>query len=490
MNQNDKNIDNALIETLRVHPDYSRYLVSLLFDNSTTVVNFRNFTSHNGARQLISGVETKDFIKYILKKSLALYEYIDDAYLEFALDGKESLKLPSNFQKIGEYFSKFYNTDIDINSIIYFQLNPNELLPFIQFVVDGYFKANSFYDLKGNCYTNAPIDELLKFGQELDTLLLSDKMSSFCRKIEEDYQVAKKMSNLEFNQFSVNECLKEIVTGKQLVNKSINYQVGDNLYASQDIGNKRLNQEDSVLIMEHPEISDFKFLVVSDGICGGKKGEIASHMVVKDMAKWFNVLPKELYSYPEKLQELFSERIKKVSNNIYRKLHGKGGATLVSAIITKDKTLISNVGDSRAMTLKWNKLNLVTEDDSSAFKATRAYKGKKLSEREIEQLRFNRYSNEILKYMGEKELDNIQSYIINNRSYDKLFLFSDGITDLLTFDKIKLISRTTKPEFITKTLVETTLETNAINPELDNDEAYKYIPAGKDNATAAMYSRR
>ena len=60
----------------------------------------------------------------------------------------------------------------------------------------------------------------------------------------------------------------------------------------------------------------------------------------------------------------------------------------------------------------------------------------------------------------------------------------------LTFDKIKLISRTTKPEFITKTLVETTLETNAINPELDNDEAYKYIPAGKDNATAAMYSRR
>ena len=65
MNQNDKNIDNALIETLRVHPDYSRYLVSLLFDNSTTVVNFRNFTSHNGARQLISGVETRDFIKYI-----------------------------------------------------------------------------------------------------------------------------------------------------------------------------------------------------------------------------------------------------------------------------------------------------------------------------------------------------------------------------------------------------------------------------------------
>ena len=67
MNQDDKYIDNALIETLRNHPDYSQLLVSILFDNSINRVNRNNFMCDNNARDSISGLETKNFIKYILK---------------------------------------------------------------------------------------------------------------------------------------------------------------------------------------------------------------------------------------------------------------------------------------------------------------------------------------------------------------------------------------------------------------------------------------
>ena len=187
---------------------------------------------------------------------------------------------------------------------------------------------------------------------------------------------------------------------------------------------------------------------------------------------------------------LYSIEIIKVNDKVYQKLSGAGGATFVGAVVTKDETIVSNVGDSRAMILKENKLNLVTEDDSLVFQFRKAEKGRSLTNQEIDQLRFNRHSNEIFKYMGAEKLPDVQSYLIHNFSYDKLLLFSDGITDLLSFDQIKIISRMTSPELITSTLVKEALSRNAYNLNGKSEQERGYISAGKDNATAAMYARR
>ena len=104
-----------------------------------------------------------------------------------------------------------------------------------------------------------------------------------------------------------------------------------------------------------------------------------------------------------------------------------------------------------------------------------------------------------------------------NESYDKLLLMSDGASDLLSFEGIKIICRKTPWPKITKLLVEAALRKKAIrgkewdafyeklaNGEINEEELAKYnslsgvkdeahtdqIPAGKDNTTVAGYFRR
>lgn len=486
MDQNDKNIDYALAETLRVHPDFSCLLVSILFDNSTSKVTPDRFTRSNSARSFISNLNTEDFIKYILKKSIMLFQYISKLGNNSSFINNDIF---SNFGYIQEKVKFLLNPKV--NSIAYFKSNPYELLPFVQFVVSGYFGVENFYDRGSGCYTNQNVDSLIAASQFYEKTFLQDKNSvRFWSKIDGDYQKLKDVSDLEFNPIAVNRCLREIFSGKQIKNKHSEYQVGDTLYATQDIGNKRTNQEDSVLIMSHPANDEFKILVVSDGMGGADKGEIASQIVVQEISKWFRCVPRELYFDSKKMQELFNREIIKVNDKVYQKLSGAGGATFVGAVVTKDETIVSNVGDSRAMILKENKLNLVTEDDSLVFQFRKAEKGRSLTNQEIDQLRFNRHSNEIFKYMGAEKLSDVQSYLIHNFSYDKLLLFSDGITDLLSFDQIKIISRMTSPELITSTLVKEALSRNAYNLNGKSEQERGYISAGKDNATAAMYARR
>lgn len=497
MNQDDKYIDNALIETLRNHPDYSQLLVSILFDNSINRVNRNNFMCDNNARDSISGLETKNFIKYILKKSVMLYEYVLDAqknsayFNSFPKNVREEAikKLFPELDDIRKYLTLL--GDSTINSIVYFQMNPNELLIFIQFIVNGYFEIDNFYDEKTGGYTSQNIDNLIEHSNLLEqNYYLNDDSSRLCNKIESDYFKLRNINHLEFNQNSVNRCLEEIRSGKQIKSSHSDYNVGNDLYATQDIGNKRTNQEDSVLIMNHPKNSDFKLLVVSDGMGGKESGEIASWTVVNEMSKWFQCIPEELYLYPAKLLDLFNLQIEKVSQFVYQKLHGAGGATFVGAVVAKDYSIVSNVGDSRAMIVDGGKLSLVTEDDSYVFRNEQAKLGRNLSNDEIDQLRFNRRSNQILRYMGMSQLSSVQSFVIDNNHYDKLLLLSDGVADLLTLDEIKVISRTTDPESITNMLVQTALSRNAINYNRNSEDEYDYISAGKDNATAAMYSRR
>ena len=135
MNQGDKNIDYALIETLRVHPDYSRLLVSILFDSSTNKVNPARFTRSNNARSFISNLGTEDFIRYILKKSVILFQYISKLKNNSSFlmeNGVNNNDIFPNFSYIQEKIKVLLNPKV--NSIAYFKSSPYELLPFVQFV--------------------------------------------------------------------------------------------------------------------------------------------------------------------------------------------------------------------------------------------------------------------------------------------------------------------------------------------------------------------
>ena len=78
----------------------------------------------------------------------------------------------------------------------------------------------------------------------------------------------------------------------------------------------------------------------------------------------------------------------------------------------------------------------------------------------------------------------------DNDSYDKLLLLSDGVTDCLSDNQIMAITKNTPRDKIAAALVDAA-NTIDSHRERKNDSAYyDDILAGKDNTTAAVFTRR
>ncbi len=141
--------------------------------------------------------------------------------------------------------------------------------------------------------------------------------------------------------------------------------IGEDLQATTSIGNTRENQEDAFLLMEHPVIPGFKIMAVSDGMGGVNNGEIASHITLDSIRKLFLTLTNDDYENPEKVQEKLIRLINLVSK-LLNELYEGAGCTLSCAICGKDRTLITNIGDSRIYRYKDGDLEKMTVDQSLA----------------------------------------------------------------------------------------------------------------------------
>ena len=167
----------------------------------------------------------------------------------------------------------------------------------------------------------------------------------------------------------------------------------------------------------------------------------------------------------------------------------RAASTLVAAIVTENKTWIASVGDSRAYSVNNNGLTLLTNDESLVWKEMTVQNNGRSTTQDIDDLRFARGNNKILRCIGQEYLDRIQMFSIPNKSYDSLLLFSDGVTDLLSQEDIKIIAQNTPREEITKVLVKQAITYDAIKNAKFRGEKDQIVSAGKDNATAAMFRR-
>lgn len=268
--------------------------------------------------------------------------------------------------------------------------------------------------------------------------------------------------------------------------KQRDLDVGRGLHASADIGNYRKNQEDSIVVMQHPQIPDFKLMVVSDGMGGLEDGELASSYIVQQVSKWFSSLPPQFFksNNTNALRQHFEAVIRELNKRIYEVNKGKDerekmGATFCGAIVTQKQTIISNVGDSRAYKYERGQLEQITEDDSLVYSLHK----KKMLPGSKDDLRFNPMSNCITQGMGLDAEVTPRSKVIPNASYDCLLLMSDGVSDCLSDEQIKVITMNTDRKTLARTLIEAAKGGLA---EEDRDSRVKY---GKDNATIALYNR-
>ena len=147
------------------------------------------------------------------------------------------------------------------------------------------------------------------------------------------------------------------------------------------------------------------------------------------------------------------------------------------------------MGDSRIYCVKDGELTLMSRDESAVWPSNKTQFT--ISNKELDDLRFHIYNNQITRCIGYRmNASSIQSLIIDNSLYDKIILLSDGVTDLLTQEEIKIISTVFPPHMVAEQLVQSAITNSAKRPAGADNLHNGIVSAGKDNATAAMFSRR
>jgi len=409
-------------------------------------------------------MELENMIKKFLKK------YIEENKLEYA---STNLMYAIRKAVVEGDFSDFIEED-DVRSNIEntYKNNLNEIKKDVvkQFVEKTIGSDEKIVEIGGDTYNFA--GKWYSFKEVLN-LYVEELIK----------EIDNEISNVNEYTENLNKIKAEMITGLTH-NKEGSIELA-NMQATTSIGNHRKNQEDAVLLTTHPNNSEFKLLVVSDGMGGGEKGEEASHFMVNEINNWFENLPEEYFNDIENLQELLKEKIKLISVEIAEKHDGKSGATIVASIVGKEKTIVANSGDSRAYIIKDGKLKQVTRDDSVVQDL---FENGMIEKKD--DMRFHESSNEVTEMPGCGSVEP-KTHIINNEDYDKLLLFSDGVTDCLSDEQILVITENSDRKNITKKLVEEALKNDShIRPELKWDMEYnKIIKAGKDNTTAAVYER-
>lgn len=481
-------LDFAIEKTIEVHPDFLAVMNGILLSQITKGVHLQNFTSSGGARERILKMESDDVIRYILHENIKIYNaatyfyYHDPRLCSLSSDNEKIKYLLEVFPSFGEIQNLIgVIAGEDINIALHLKGNLNDLTCLVNSVIDTRFKKSASYR-----------DYIDRFGNG-NTITPQGKNINLFSKVNEDIDKSKIVQDVRVNYRAVNKCLGDLMSGVQLKNKRSEYVLEGNLYASSDVGNVRKNQEDATVILTHPSNPEFKFMAVSDGMGGVELGDKASIYMLQQISVWFNNLNPDLFYYPNELREAFNQKIIQINDEIYQTYNADynrvvSGATFVGAIVTDKDTIISTVGDSRAYFTKGTELGLLTRDESFVWPP--AKRAEDITPEELDELRFHTRNNQITRCIGMEGLNSVQSRTISNDSYDRLMLFSDGVTDLLSTDRIKFIALNTPPEQLTSQFINEAILYNAVRARGADLEHYGAVQAGKDNASITAYIRR
>ncbi|MDO5568627.1 MAG: protein phosphatase 2C domain-containing protein [bacterium] len=278
-------------------------------------------------------------------------------------------------------------------------------------------------------------------------------------------------------------CVDDIINNRQQNYKSINYYL-KNMCASSHIG-RRKNQEDSILIMEHPSNKNFKLLAVADGMGGLDFGGKASNIAVYNIINWFVNAPfSYYYTEIEILQEL-KTLMNWIDINI-RHTCNAGGTTLSLAIVSSVKTFFINIGDSRIYTEFNNHFVQITNDASIAWLK---YMNGTIQKKD--DIRFHKENNLIISRLGcTKKLLSIETISLNNNQYDNIFLFTDGITDSVSDNDLKRIIDNSSFFDKPRNIIEYSINNFSLNNKLSSEEYYNEKLGGDDNMSVAILTRR
>ena len=338
-----------------------------------------------------------------------------------------------------------------------------------------------------NYYTfknNGEIERKIKVDHNTGLLISKNEVWRFNTEKERKYlEDVYKINYQDEESFNKLINLRRISTNLDITPKAYESV----MYTLSDKGKIRRHNEDSVTAISHPKDNSVKLLAVADGMSEYGNGKEASSYTIEELEKWFNKLSYEEISNSFSLQFGLYKAIEKINKDLYNR-YGEIGTTLTCAVVTHDKTIVISIGDSRCYIMKDTNIKQITSDDTKIYED---YINGIISKND---LRFYQYNvlDESLGLHHKLSSWKAKPKLFDNDKYDKLLLFTDGVTDCLSDDKIKLIANTSKKEEILEKIINEAVNVEQEIPKnLSIPKSSRTYPIpGQDNATGAILIKR
>jgi protein phosphatase len=205
-----------------------------------------------------------------------------------------------------------------------------------------------------------------------------------------------------------------------------------------NVGMKRAHNEDALYLPESERLA-----IVADGMGGHASGEVASRLAVETISGFFRTTQDEQQlTWPFKMDRGHRYDINRLVTSIKLanlKIHEQAqrdprchgmGTTVISALFLDDALIVGHVGDSRLYRQRDERLDQLTEDHSLL---NDYIKMKHLSADEIAAFP---HKNVIVRALGMRDTVQVDIHVDVPRLGDTYLLCSDGLSGMITDEKI------------------------------------------------------
>lgn len=212
-----------------------------------------------------------------------------------------------------------------------------------------------------------------------------------------------------------------------------------------DIGCARETNEDALSVLPEQQI-----FVLADGMGGHNAGEIASQMACRLIPRFLQEKSTEAGDPRQILEDCIQQTHRAIYQESESNTEYKGMGTTVEVAWLKGRSLFwAHVGDSRIYLFRKDQLTQLTEDHS----LVNDYLKKGIMTEE--QARNTPMRNVILQAVGAADKIKVQTGCVDWESGDIFLLCSDGLSDIVEDEEIKMIlSGASDPESCARNLIE------------------------------------
>ncbi|NTV65465.1 MAG: SpoIIE family protein phosphatase [Oscillochloris sp.] len=232
--------------------------------------------------------------------------------------------------------------------------------------------------------------------------------------------------------------------------------------AHTDVGIVRDHNEDSYLTLHlglnnNSQSQGWGIYIVSDGMGGHAAGEVASSLAIRSAAELLisaylagAIGPDGSYDEAE-ARKLVRQAALQANEAIIAEGRAQGndmGATITMALVSGDRAIVGNVGDSRTYLYRDGKLRRISRDHSLVMRLV------ELGQINDEDIYTHPQRNAVLRSLGDKSDVEVDIFSERLRPSDALLLCSDGQWEMTRDAEIeRILARNTDPQSTCEALV-------------------------------------